>query len=179
MKKEWLMLFRYPVPADLESYFENASMQGEHLKKLEEKNLFFYEFEEAPSARYRYMVDITALPKAMYMETLLNDGWEYLGTSRNCYFWRKEYSDNVRPKDMSDRLCLGKHCRNAGILALIMAIALLAISAGLIWGYNYEIKMGAETRHIMFIVEAIINLPFCVYAFWAARTLFKGANRYL
>lgn len=176
-KKEWFMLLRYPVPADLEYYLEEAASNGYFLKPLGEKGFFYYEFEKENPAKCKYMVDITALPKAMYIETLLNKNWEYLGTSGNCYVWRQKY-DDTRPKDMSDMFCKERHCRNFGIAMLVLGLILFALVGIFTWECVQELKIFSEIKHIMFVVNAIINTILGIFSLSLSYNLFSGIKKY-
>lgn len=156
MKKEWFMLFRYPVPADLEYYLEEQASLGYYLEPLGEKGMFYYTFKEAKSGKCKYMVDVSKLPKSMYIETLMSKGWTYLGTSGNCYVWKQEYVDE-RPEDMSDKLCKYKHCRNGAILSAIGMLVFLIAAIALIWGTYVELTYGGHIKHHIYIFEAVIN----------------------
>lgn len=177
MKKEWFMLFRYPVPADMEYYLEEQASLGYYLEPIGEKGLFYYEFSEAKSGKCKYMVDISKLPKSMYMETLIREGWQYMGTSGNCYIWKQQYTDE-RPKDMSDRLCKLNHCKIWAVIMLLLSILFLGVIIGFAYSFYYEIKMNVMEKHYIYIIEAIINIPFFIVFASMLKKLWNGISIY-
>lgn len=176
IRKEWFVPFRNPVPADMEYFLEEKASEGYTLLPLGEQGLFTFRFLEGKPTKCKYMVDVSNLPKTLYVQTLIDKGWQYLGTTGNCYVWKQEY-DDVRPEDMSDSFCRKQYCKKFGLIMLALFILILTISIGLIWGYYYEIKMHVGNKHIIYIFEAIFNLPFLIYTFWAYRKLSDGVGR--
>ena len=169
-KKDWFAALKHPVPADMEYYLEEKASQGLMLCPVGEKGFFYFEFIEDEPQKCKYMVDISKLPKSLYMETMIDNGWSYLGKSGNCYIWRQSYED-VRPKDLSDKVCKQNHCRNLGLIMLFLAILCTVAAGALIWGFIYEIQMEAVKRHYTYIVEAVLQVPLFLYFWWAAHRL--------
>lgn len=172
-KKEWFLLFRYPAPVDMEYFLEKQAEEGYMLQPIGMEGPLYYKFAECKNCKCKFMVDVSNLPKAMYMETLLNKGWEYMGSSGNCYIWKQEYSDE-RPQDMSDSFCKSKHCRNGGILFLLISLLILAIAIVSMWAFGMEIKTNAEVKHIAYIFMAIIDLVVSVLGLIVAKRFFSG-----
>ena len=169
--KVWFAALKYIVPTEMEYFLEEEAAEGWQLKPVGEMGLFYFEFVEAKPSKCRYVVDVTALPKHLYMQTLSEKEWEYMGNSGNCHIWRKTYEE-TRPKDFADRICRKNHCKRLGIAMLIFMVLCLAAALALIWGYMYEGKMQAEgPRHVIYLVEAALQVPFILYFGWAAGKL--------
>lgn len=170
--KKWLAALKYIKPGDMEDFLENSSREGMHLKVIGQAGLFYFEFEEGEPRKYRYVVDISALPKALYIQTLIEKEWEYMGKTGNCYVWRKEYEER-RPENFTDKLCIRKHCNRLAIVALLATILCLGAAGALIYGAVLEHRYYNEytLRFFMYLLEAFINLPLAVYFFWAGRKL--------
>ena len=90
-KKIIFASLRHIVPSDMEEYLENMQAKGFELRSLADGSLFYFPFGEAETGKAKYAVDSTGLSKALYMQMLIDKGWEYLGRSMNCYIWRKKY----------------------------------------------------------------------------------------
>lgn len=171
--KKWFVGLKYLVPSELEYYLEEKAAEGYFLQPTGQNGILYFTFEEGKSRKCKYMVDISALPKEMYIEEMTKNEWEYLGKVGNCYIWRQFY-DSVRPKDCSDEYCLQRHCLRMGIFFFLLLLLLLVTIGLLIWGVYIEKKYAVNKFTTMYIIEAIINLPFAVYFGWAARKLFAS-----
>ncbi len=171
-QKEPLVALKYIHPADLEYFLSEHAAEGWELQPLNDTtSLFYYVFREEKVRKCRYVVDATSLPKNMYMDKLIGDGWEYLGTSMNCYIWRKYYDDGQAPKNFSDKACLKKHCTNLGIVLALALLLLIATMIAFIWGATNSYRMGDEAHVVPYIVEAVIQVPFILYLVYAVKKL--------
>lgn len=168
--KKWFAALKYIKPGDMEDFLEYSSRDGMHLKMIGQMGLFYFEFEEGEPRKYRYIVDITALPKVMYMQTLIDKGWEYMGKTGNCFVWRMEY-DERRPDNFADKFCLKKHCKKMGIVALLALLLCMAAAGALVYGAVMERNYGYDRYYVSYLVEALLQLPLMAYFFWAARKL--------
>ena len=169
-EKKFFMSLRKVVPSDLEYYLEQQASNGKMLKPVGESGFLFYEFYDAAPTKCKYVVDVSALPKALYIETLINDNWEYLGRTLNCYVWRKCY-EQERPNDFSDKECKRKHCLRMGLGFAVAALVCLILLFALIWGCMFEHRNGINSHIMMYVIEAIIQIPFVSYFAWAAKRL--------
>lgn len=172
MVKEWFVALKYIVPSDMEYYLEEKAAQGYMLKDVGETGILYFEFVEQMSEKCKYVVDFTSLPKSMYMESVMEKGWEYLGKSNNCYIWRKCYKDE-RPEDFADLVSRKKYCFRMGLGMAIIAFLFLAVIIALVWAIFWEKKQGVDTHMVAYIVEAILNLPFVIYFGLLAKKLFS------
>ena len=170
--KKWFAVCRYVTPDILEETLENYSRDGFHLTMLGEMSFFYYEFIQAEPIKYRYVVDVSALPKAQYMQTGIEQGWEYLGITGNCHVWRKDY-DERRPASFADKKCRRNHCIRVGIAALFATLLCIGGAAALVYGAVLERRMGFDRYYITYIVEAIPLVPLGIYFGWAARKLLR------
>lgn len=171
--KKWFVALTKIVPSEMERYLEEMAAEGYQLRNIGEMGLFYFPFEQSPKLKSKYVVDISALPKVMYMETLLKKDWEYLGKTGNCYIWRKNY-DDVRPEDFTDKICRAKHCKRMGIFFSLMTLLCLALTVSLVYGIVLELKNNISTHVAMYIIEIIFQIPFILYFMWGARKLLSN-----
>lgn len=168
--KKWFASCRYLKPDTLEEVLENYSREGFHLTTLGEISFFYYDFIQAEPIKYRYVVDVSALPKTQYMQTGIELGWEYLGRTGNCHVWRKAYEER-RPESFADKACRRKHCTRVGIAALAAMLFCIGSAVALIYGAILEHKYGVDRYYISYIVEAVPLVPLAAYFGWAANKL--------
>jgi len=173
-KKVWFAQFRYPTPDSLEYFLEENAAEGYSLNPIGETGMFYYEFTEAKSGKCKFLVDRSGLSKAFYVETMINEEWELMGQSLNCYIWRKYY-DGERPADMNDKVCLTKHGRNTFIGFLIAALFCLAAVAGLGIGTYIERKVNGKffVHHYLYMAEALVILLLGLYFIKTSIKCFK------
>lgn len=170
MVKSWFASLKYIVPTDMEYFLEEKAAEGYMLKEVGPMGLFYFEFIEEMSQKCKYVVDVTKLPKSLYMETVMEKDWEYMGRTGNCYIWRQCYADS-RPEDFADQSTRKKYCIRIGLLMLLLCIIFLGTIGALIWGiYNEHIR-GISIHTAAYIVEAVINIPFAVYFGYQAKRL--------
>lgn len=170
--KKWFAACRYVKPDSLEEALENYSRDGFHLTTLGEMSFFYYEFVQSEPIKYRYVVDVSALPKVQYMQTGIEQGWEYLGKTGNCHVWRKAYEER-RPGSFADKACRRKHCIRVGIAALAAMLFCIGSAAALIYGAIQEYRYGVGRYYISYIVEAFPLVPLAAYFGWAANKLLR------
>jgi len=173
--KRFLATLRHISPVDLEYYLEEEHSSGHVLKPLGQESLLFLSFTEEKPEKCAYVVDVSALPKAMYVPTLVKKGWEPMGQAMNCYIWRQYYKDDKRPENFADRLCLRMHCIRLGIVMLIVALLFLGLSATYFYLLWKEKQQGIPDHFWKYLILGIVHLPFFGYAAWAARKLFREA----
>lgn len=178
MIKEWFVSLKHIVPSDMEYYLEEKAAQGYMLQEVGETGMFYFEFAEQMAEKCKYVVDITSLPKTMYMQSVIEKGWEYLGKSGNCYIWRKCYKDE-RPEDFADLEARKKYCKRMGIGMAIITFLFLAATIGLIWALFWENSRDQLIHLIPYTTEAVINLPFIICFGIITKNLFsyKGETR--
>ena len=200
-KKKLFASLRYIVPSELEEFLEQQASEGMILRFLSEGSLFYFTFaseepeesaegadgsedtedsavKEKTPEKIKYAVDCTGLSKALYMETLINKGWEYSGRTMNCYIWKKRYTGLDRPEDFTDKAALKKHCLVLGVLFFLFAAVILSLWAVMIWEmvkFDPEIM---KNKIPVFIVSMVIQLPVMLYMLWAGYRLIGAAERY-
>lgn len=166
---------KYIIPSDMEYFLEESSAEGLKLLDLGQSSVFAMKFQEAKPEKVKYAVDCTGLSKSLYMQTILDKGWEYMGTTLNCYVWRKPYEGNERPEDFTDKNAIAKHCLKQGIVFAVVALILIVLYALMIIELVAEFKMG-KTEHIpAYCVIMTVQLPLLLYSVWAAVRLIKYA----
>ena len=170
--KKWFASCKYIKPADLEEFLENCSRDGYHIIPIGQMGFFHFEFIQTEPQKYRYVVDVTALPKVLYMETIVEKGWEYLGKTGNCYVWRKPYEER-RPDSFADKACIRKHCLRVGIAAILAMLLCLGAAGYLIYGAYLERKLGFDRYYLSYLIEALPLIPLGIYFGWAARKLLR------
>ena len=100
-KVYWLTPFRYVVPADYESWFEERAAAGWHPARVGQWSSIAMRFVKSAPRKYRYVVDMQAAPKKDYRRTYEEFGWEFVGQMAGAMVWRREY-DAERPESFSD-----------------------------------------------------------------------------
>lgn len=176
--KKYFYAVKHIVPYEMEDDLEQLARRGYLLKNVGQTGLLYFDFREVNPAKYRYVVDYTKLPKAMYMEALIEKGWEYLGMTGDCYIWRMKYEEDVVPEKFSDKECLKKQCTKLGIIFVVLAVLCMAAAGGTLWGISYEHKMGIPIHTVPYAIEAILQLPFIVLFFRLASKLFNAVQFY-
>lgn len=174
-KKKILASLRYIVPTEMEYFLEERASEGMHLCPLGEMGFFYFDFVESEPEKVKYVVDVTALPKALYMQTLIEKEWQYLGKTGNCYVWRKPY-DSTRPEEFADKSCRKKYCKRMGIGFFLTMLFFLAAMILLGYGAYFEISHGVMRYYLSYIIEALFLIPFAGYCGWAARKLWKAGK---
>ena len=166
---------KYIIPSDMEYFLEESSAEGLKLLDLGQSSVFAMKFQEAKPEKVKYAVDCSGLSKSLYMQTILDKGWEYMGTTLNCYVWRKSYEGSDRPEDFTDKNAIAKHCLKQGIVFAVVALILIVLYALMIIELVAEFKMG-KTEHIpAYCVIMTVQLPLLLYSVWAAVRLIKYA----
>ena len=166
---------KYIVPSDMEYFLEESSAEGLKLLDLGQSSVFAMKFQESKPEKVKYAVDCTGLSKSLYMQTILDNGWEFMGTSLNCYVWRKAYEGSKRPEDFTDKLSIAKHCLKQGIVFAAVAVILLVLYTLMIIELVAEFKMG-KTEHIpLYCIAMTVQLPVLLYSVWASIKLIKYA----
>lgn len=173
MKKYFVSLKKI-VPSEMEYYLEEMAANGMMLKNLGEMGFFYFEFEEDIPQKCKYVVDISSLPKRLYIETLVDKGWEYMGKTGNCYVWRQVYEDK-RPEDFVDHACRRNHCLRMGIGFAFMACVCVLLALALVWGCMVEHRYATAVHVPLYLSEAFIQLPMAYYFGWAAKRLLAKA----
>ncbi len=100
-KRYWMTPFRYVVPADYESWFEEKAAAGWHPVKVGQWSSIAMRFAKSTPKKYRYVVDMQAAPKKDYRRIYEEFGWEFVGQMASARVWRREY-DGERPESFSD-----------------------------------------------------------------------------
>lgn len=101
-KRFFWSVFRKVVPADYETWFEKLALEGWHPQNIKHISSFVMSFIKGAPKKYRYVVDLQAIPKDNYILTYKDFGWEFVGQMSSIFIWRKEYT-NVRPEAFSDK----------------------------------------------------------------------------
>ncbi len=179
-KKIIFASLRHIVPSDMEEYLENMQAKGFELRSLADGSLFYFPFGEAETGKAKYAVDSTGLSKALYMQMLIDKGWEYLGRSMNCYIWRKKYEGSDRPSDFTDKAGLKKHCLIQGAVFMLLALVMLALYVFMVLEITGGYKMGNDIKKMLitYIIFMVIQLPILIYLVWAGIKLLAAAGRY-
>ena len=174
--KRFLATLRHIVPSDLEYYLEEEHNSGHILKPLGQEGLFFLKFTEEKPEKCAYMVDISALPRTIYMKTMIEKGWDYMGQTMNCHVWRQYYKKGKRPENLSDRLCLKKHCIRIGLIMAVAALLFLGLFVAYFYFLWAERQRGIQDHFWQYLFLGLIQIPFFAYSAWASRKLFREAE---
>ena len=176
--KRFFAALKHVSPMDLEYYLEEEHSAGHILRPIGQEGLLYFSFTEERPDKCAYAVDISDLPRALYVPTLVEKGWEPMGRTMNCYVWRQYYKGDRRPESFADRECLRKHCIRLGIVMLILGVLLLALS-GMYFNLFRQAKLqGVTDNNWKYILFGILHLPFFAYFAFAARKLFREARMF-
>ena len=125
-------------------------------------------FVKTEPKKYRYVVDVQAVPKTDYKPTYEAFGWEYVGQMASIFVWRKQY-DNERPESFSDkenRIARNKRLTAAISFSFILfLLTSLSILTCFIWNFN-RLTIGGL---IQFILGSLLScgLTICIgYVMW-------------
>lgn len=173
-KIEWLTPFRYVVPADYELWFEKLAEQGWRPVKIDQWNSIAMTFEKTAPQKYRYVVDLQAIPRADYKNTYTAFGWEFVGQMAGAFIWRKIYTD-MRPVSFSDKKSLAE--RNSRFIKAVSVsfamflITTLVILVGFILSFS-GLTLGG---YIQFILGLLLSGSLALYLGYVMRKISKGS----
>jgi hypothetical protein len=119
--------FRKVVPSEYESWFEKLALEGWHPQDITHTSSFIMSFVKGKAIKYRYVVDVQAIPKDDYVSIYQDFGWEFVGRMSSIFVWRKEYIDE-RPEAFSDKENLMKRNRRF-IMAISFSLVLFSIAS--------------------------------------------------
>jgi len=75
----WFVPYRYPAPADLESWLEAQAREGWLLEHVGQWSSIRMTFQKGEPATYRYVIDAQVSPRPDYLATYQDAGWQHLG----------------------------------------------------------------------------------------------------
>lgn len=130
--------FRKVVPSDYEAWFEKLALEGWHPQNVTHTSSFVMSFVKSEPKKYRYVVDLQAVPKDSYISTYQDFGWEFVGQMSSIFIWRKEYGEE-RPEAFSDNENIKK--RNRRFTKAISFSLVLFIIASLIITASFLVNM--------------------------------------
>lgn len=120
-------VFRKVVPAEYETWFEQLALEGWFPQNIKHTSSFVMSFVKGAPKKYRYVVDVQAVPKDNYISSYQDFGWEFVGQMSGIYVWRKEYTDK-RPEAFSDNENI-KNRNRRFIKAISFSFAIFALAA--------------------------------------------------
>lgn len=170
---------KHVVPVDMEYYLEEKNSEGLKLLPLGQGAFFSLLFSEEKPEKLKYVVDCPTMPKALYMQKLTDEGWEYMGQCLNSYVWRKHYEEGERPADFSDRLGKITHCLRLGLVSLLAALVFLGLFGALCYSLYREFlgEPPEAARLVKYLLVIFLQLPF-VFCFTSmAIKLLKETQR--
>jgi hypothetical protein len=154
-KVYWLSAFRYVVPADYESWFEELAAEGWHPVKVGQWSSMAMRFVKGESKKYRYVVDMQPFPKKDYRQTYEEFGWEFVGQMASAMVWRREY-ENERPESFSDAQSRrGRGRRFIGAASVSFVLFLLGAIA---FGLGAALAQLSASDQLQFIIAATFFL---------------------
>lgn len=176
--KKYFAAFKHIAPSDMEFFLEEMASNGYILEPFSQSGLLYLKFSESRGEYVRYVVDVTGLQKHLYMKTLIDQGWEYMGQTLNCHIWKKAYEKGDRPADFADVRCIRTHCIRMGVVFAVLAILMLALFAGYIFLIYNEHAHAMEVKHdVLYALLACIQVPFTAFFAFLAYKLFKEAGK--
>ncbi len=121
--------FRHLIPSDYEDWLEQMAAEGWQLNKVGQWDSVCMKFERGIPKKYRFVYDPQVSPRADYIPTYEEFGWEYLGCMASAHIWRMEYKDE-RPQAFSDQEGLAdRNRRNLKAVSVSFFIFLAAVIA--------------------------------------------------
>ena len=170
---------KHVVPSDLEYYLEEKNAEGLKLLPLGQGSLFSLLFSEEKPEKLMYVVDCPTLPKALYMQKLTEEGWEYMGQSLNSYVWRKNYEDSERPRSFADKVGRKMHCLRLGLVMLLLALVFAGLFGALCYSLHreYAVQAPDAVRLAKYILVIFIQIPFVLCFGSMAIKLLKENHR--
>ena len=175
VRRGLFVALKYVVPSELEYYLEEKNAEGLRLLPLRQSSIFSFQFTEEKPEKYKYVVDCPTINKHSYMKKLIDDEWEFMGSSINCYIWRKKYEEGPRPEDFSDKSGQRTHCLNMGLLFLFFALVFCGILIALISTImkKSQIEPLTPVQIAEYVVIMALHLPFILVFGRAAIKLLK------
>ena len=134
---KWFSPVKHFDPADYEAWFEKLALRGYH-PRITPFSFIAMRFRQGAPKKYKYVVDVQAVPEKEYVATYENFGWEKVGKMANMFVWRKEYDDE-RPSAFSDRESLKK--RNARIAQAMTFSTVMAFIASVICWIGFGVTL--------------------------------------
>ncbi|MGG6310444.1 DUF2812 domain-containing protein [Paenibacillus macerans] len=165
-----LSAFRYVIPAQYEQWFEELAAEGWHPAKVGQWSSLAMRFVKGTPERYRYVVDLQAMPQKGYKQIYEEFGWEYVGRMSSAFVWRKKYAGE-RPESFSDRENL--EVRNKRFIQAIsfsfFIFALIAVIVTVSFACLFQGLTAGET--IQFWIGIAVSWPAAVYLGWVMRKI--------
>ncbi|MBR3305709.1 MAG: DUF2812 domain-containing protein [Lachnospiraceae bacterium] len=178
VKRKLFAGLRHMVPGDLEYWLEECNSEGLKLVHTGQTGMLYFSFVEDTPEKTRYVIDCPTMPKALYFSALVDDGWESLGQSMNCYIWRKTYTDGDRPADFSDKAGVRMHCFRQGLAFLLMFLAFLALFIAVAYAFYLRFKAGLSPVQIVeFAAILVFHIPFIVFFGIGSGKLLRESDR--
>ncbi|MBP5608198.1 MAG: DUF2812 domain-containing protein [Lachnospiraceae bacterium] len=180
VQRSMFAALKHVVPSDLEYYLEEKNSDGLKLLPLGQGSLFSLLFSEEKPEKLMYVVDCPTLPKALYMQKLTDEGWEYMGQSLNSYVWRKRYEDTNRPRNFADKVGIKSHCLKLGLITLLLTLVFAGLFCALCFSLyrEYQLQPPEATRFVVYLLVIAVQLPF-VFCFGSMSAKLLKENRRL
>ncbi len=176
--KKYFAAFKHIAPSDMEFFLEEMASDGYILEPLSQSGLLYLKFAESRGEYVRYVVDVTGLQKHMYMKTLIDQDWEYMGQVLNCHIWKKVYDKGDRPADFADIRCIRSHCIKMGVVFVILALLMLLLFAGYLFLiYKEHANAMPEKHDLIYGLLAFLQIPFTAFFGIMAYKLFREAGK--
>ena len=175
-KVVWGSPFRWVVPADYEDWLEDMARQGWHPEPVGQWSSLRMVFTRGEPQKMRYVYDMNAFPKADYVETYRQFGWEPVGQMASCFLWRRAY-DGPRPEAFTDPASVrarNRRVRNAVVLVFVLFALEVAAS---IFGAGRNFIRGEWLDGLSFAGQVVLFGAFTVYLGWVVRQIQRNLNR--
>ncbi|MEA5004460.1 MAG: DUF2812 domain-containing protein, partial [Christensenella sp.] len=119
-----------------ENHMEKMAAEGWNVERIKQSDSFRMVFHKTQPRKYRYVVDLHALPAKDYKQTYEAFGWELVGKMASLYVWRKEYTSE-RPEAFTDAASREK--RSGNILLVFKCLIALMVAAIVVIAVCYGI----------------------------------------
>jgi len=135
-KHEWFAAFRYTTPADFENWLEAQAREGWLCEHVGQWSSIRMTFQKGEPASYRYVADVQVRPRADYLSTYQDAGWERVGQMASETLWRRRY-EGARPEAFSDEASKGARTRGFAVAAAVGAGVMALGGLAALWAWRY------------------------------------------
>lgn len=171
-----LSAFKYVVPADYEAWFENLAANGWYPKKIGQWSSIAMTLLRREPKKYRYVVDMQALPKKDYKSTYEQFGWEFIGQMASAFVWRKEYTDK-RPESFSEMHGLEERNKRF-IYAVSVSFFMFLIGAIIVtvcFIINFKSLLLGD--YIQFVLGLLLSYSAAVYLGFVMKKIYRNRQK--
>lgn len=162
----WFLPFRRVVPADLELWFEQRAAEGWQPARLGQWSSLRTRLRSTPAATVRYVVDMQTRPRADYLATYEDFGWEHVGQMASMHVWRMPY-EGERPEAFTEPS--SRRARTVKVAAAAATAGALLLVGGVV---ELVVSLATGDDGVDVLAGAAIGLMGLAVC-WAALTIWR------